>query len=212
MMCDEHDNGTNYLSQWASYSRYWRKDLTTKDYQYQSGCVAHTMNIARMEELMATNDKMTDAEHWCSAPMYSRGEISKVAKLDGDCYVFADGSRVVRDGESWGIGTTNVLAETHYRNQFVGTKGDKTKPRWSLLPLKTIAQVIKVLEFGAAKYSVGNWERVDDPKRRYYDAAMRHIDAWWGGEMNDKESGLPHLAHATACLLFLMWFDGKQVE
>lgn len=92
----------------------------------------------------------------------------------------------------------------------VGTKDDKGKPRWSLLPLGIISQVIAVLEFGANRYSVGNWAHVPDARTRYYDATMRHIEAWWTGEMNDPESGLPHLAHATACLLFLMWFDAKE--
>jgi hypothetical protein len=93
-----------------------------------------------------------------------------------------------------------------------GTKLDATKPRWSLLPSGTIAQVIAVLEYGAKKYAVNNWIDVPDAKTRYYDAAMRHLDAWHRGEMNDDESGLPHLAHAACCLLFLMWFDGKSVS
>jgi hypothetical protein len=94
----------------------------------------------------------------------------------------------------------------------VGTKLDATKPRWSLLPSGTIAQVIAVLEYGAKKYAVNNWIEVPDAKTRYYDAAMRHLDAWHRGEVNDEESGLPHLAHAACCLLFLMWFDGKSVS
>ncbi len=92
-----------------------------------------------------------------------------------------------------------------------GTKLDTDKLRWSLLPSGTIAQVIHVLEYGAKKYSVGNWVGVPDGNTRYYDAAMRHLDAWRGGEINDPESGLPHLAHAACCLLFLLWFDGKSV-
>ena len=94
----------------------------------------------------------------------------------------------------------------------VGTKLDNDKLRWSLLPSGTIAQVIQVLEYGAKKYSVGNWVNVPDGKTRYYDAAMRHLDAWRGGELNDSESGLPHLAHAACCILFLLWFDGKSVS
>lgn len=88
----------------------------------------------------------------------------------------------------------------------IGTKDDKRKPRWSLLPKGTIGQVIAVLEFGAAKYRVDNWMHVPDPDIRYYNAAMRHLEAWWMGEKDDPESKLPHLAHAVCCLLFLMWF------
>lgn len=94
----------------------------------------------------------------------------------------------------------------------LGTKDDKTKHRWSLLPLNTLRQIIQVLEFGADKYKVDNWQHVPDARTRYYDAAMRHIEAWWLGKRNDTESGLPHLAHATACLLFLMWFDERITE
>ena len=94
----------------------------------------------------------------------------------------------------------------------LGTKLDNDKLRWSLLPSGTIAQVIAVLEYGAKKYAINNWIEVPDAKTRYYDAAMRHLDAWWNGEDNDSESGLPHLAHAACCLLFLLWFDGKSVS
>lgn len=92
----------------------------------------------------------------------------------------------------------------------LGSKHDKGKPRWSLLPCGSIVQVIKVLEFGADRYGVDNWMHVEDARRRYYDAAMRHIEAWLCREDNDPDSGLPHLAHAVCCLLFLMWFDAKE--
>ena len=91
-----------------------------------------------------------------------------------------------------------------------GTKLDNNKPRWSLLPNGTIVKVIAVLEFGAKKYSVDNWQKVTEPRRRYYDAAMRHIDAWRMKEPNDPDSGLSHLAHAVCCLLFLLWFEDAQ--
>lgn len=96
--------------------------------------------------------------------------------------------------------------------QAVGRKDDSNKPRYSLLPTDTVNQVVQVLEYGATKYEVGNWQRVPDSRNRYYDAAMRHIDAWWNGEKLDEESKLPHLAHAICCLLFLMWFDNKGNE
>lgn len=86
-----------------------------------------------------------------------------------------------------------------------GIKYDASKPRWSLIPQGTLEEVIKVLEYGANKYSPDNWKKVPEMEVRYYDAAMRHIDAYWQGEYLDEESGQPHLAHAVCCLMFLMW-------
>lgn len=87
-----------------------------------------------------------------------------------------------------------------------GVKHDGGKARWSLLPMGPLKDVVDVLEYGAAKYDVDNWKRVPEARTRYFDAAMRHLLAWWGGETHDPESGLPHLAHAVCCVLFLLWF------
>lgn len=88
-----------------------------------------------------------------------------------------------------------------------GKKFDQGKPRWSLLPPRTLNEVIDVLEHGAAKYGENNWQFVEHGHVRYYDAAMRHIDAWLQGGKNDDDSGRHHLAHAICCLMFLMWLD-----
>lgn len=93
-----------------------------------------------------------------------------------------------------------------------GTKHDTGKRRFSLLPTVAINAVIDVLEFGARKYAVGNWRAVDDAHTRYFDAAHRHISAWWQGEKNDPESGLPHLAHAICCLVFCLAIDLETSE
>ena len=99
----------------------------------------------------------------------------------------------------------------------IGRKDDSSKLRYSLLPVGTVNQVVKVLEYGASsKYEIDNWQKVPSARTRYYDAAMRHIDAWWNGELLDLDKGdqkgshLPHLAHAICCLMFLMWFDNEQ--
>lgn len=88
-----------------------------------------------------------------------------------------------------------------------GLKLDGGKPRLSLLPWRAIAKVVDVLEYGARKYAVDNWQKVPEPRRRYFDAAQRHLVSWWDGEANDEESGLPHLAHAACCVLFLLAFE-----
>lgn len=83
------------------------------------------------------------------------------------------------------------------------TKYDAGKARWDLLPLRSLSAVVDVLTYGAAKYEPENWRTVPDARARYTAAAMRHLVAWQLGEASDPESGLPHLAHASCCLLFL---------
>ncbi len=83
------------------------------------------------------------------------------------------------------------------------TKYDHGKPRYSLIPPVAEKLMVKVLTFGASKYSDDNWRKVDDPKR-YLDAAMRHIAAYRSGEIRDDESAVHHLAHAMCCLAFVV--------
>ena len=93
-----------------------------------------------------------------------------------------------------------------------GQKHDQSKPRYSLIPADALAAIVGVLEYGATKYAPNNWKHVENARERYYNASMRHIQAWWSGEQNDPETSLPHLAHAACSLMFLMWLDGEQGE
>lgn len=88
-------------------------------------------------------------------------------------------------------------------------KYDAGKPKWSLLPMRVIEQVVKVLTFGADKYSKDGWKNGEyaDAKERYLSANQRHLTDYQDGEMLDKESKLPHLAHAICCLVFLLWYE-----
>ena len=92
----------------------------------------------------------------------------------------------------------------------IGIKHDQAKPRMSLMPEGVLEEMLAVLEYGCAKYSEDNWMAVPDAQSRYYDAAHRHIAAWWRCEEKDPESGKAHLAHAMCCLAFLMWFDKQE--
>lgn len=96
---------------------------------------------------------------------------------------------------------------TGYTPPEPGVKYDDKKITWSLLPWEPLKEVVKVLMFGAKKYSVDNWKKVPDAEDRYWDATMRHILAIKAGEILDPESKMPHFAHATCCLLFLGWFQ-----
>ena len=90
-----------------------------------------------------------------------------------------------------------------------GQKFDGNKPRFSLIPNGVLTPVVNVLEFGAKKYSENNWRFVPNARTRYFDAAHRHLDAWWNGQVNDPETNEPHLAHAICCLMFLLSSDQK---
>jgi hypothetical protein len=83
-----------------------------------------------------------------------------------------------------------------------GVKLDAGKPRTDLLPGDALLDVARVLEFGAKKYAARNWEMGMD-WGRLLGAAFRHLWAWSLGEATDPESGLPHLAHASCCVLML---------
>lgn len=88
-----------------------------------------------------------------------------------------------------------------------GVKWDKGKLEWHLLPFGALVPVVRVLMYGKDKYGEENWKK-GMPQVRVLDAAMRHIIAYMGGQTRDPETGLSHLAHASCCLLFGLWYEG----
>ncbi len=91
--------------------------------------------------------------------------------------------------------------------QSIGKKHDQDKPMVSLIDPGWLLDTSAVLTYGAQKYSEDNWKHVENHKDRYLSAAYRHLLAFQSGEINDPESGLPHLAHASCCLMFLHYFS-----
>lgn len=63
---------------------------------------------------------------------------------------------------------------------------------------------------GALKYGRSNYRAVGVRASIYVDAAKRHLDAWFEGEDDDPDSGLPHLAHALSCMAILVEASVKQ--
>ena len=95
------------------------------------------------------------------------------------------------------------------KGYYAGRKDDSQKLRWTLLPVKEIEAVIKVLEFGAIKYKAWNWQKVDGGRERYLNAAYRHMAAISKGEFEDQETKISHYAHAICSLLFSFWHASK---
>lgn len=73
----------------------------------------------------------------------------------------------------------------------------------SVVPMNVIAEVgVGMLE-GASKYGRHNYRGVGVRSSVYFDAAMRHMVAWWEGEDVDPDSGLSHVTKAICTLVVL---------
>lgn len=88
-------------------------------------------------------------------------------------------------------------------NGGVAVKHDSEKVPLGLLPWVPLAEIGKVLQFGARKYAAHNW-RAGFQWSRPYSAILRHLAAWSEGENLDSETGLNHVAHAACEALFLL--------
>lgn len=53
---------------------------------------------------------------------------------------------------------------------------------------------------GMLKYGRSNFRAIGIRASIYYDAAIRHLNAWFEGEECDPDDGVPHLAAALACI------------
>jgi len=73
----------------------------------------------------------------------------------------------------------------------------------STVPAPVIAEVGVAMMEGARKYGRHNYRVTGARASVYYDAALRHLMAWWEGEDLDPDSGLPHIAKAIAGLTVL---------
>ncbi|MDB2596638.1 DUF5664 domain-containing protein [Pseudomonadales bacterium] len=114
--------------------------------------------------------------------------------------------------------------QAHYErmNNFMTTKSDRNlpftpeaadenrslrynngKPDYSLIPLASMKEAAKVLEYGATKYARDNWKRPTHWSVSFA-CLQRHLAAWQEGEDNDPESGRNHLGHAMCNILQML--------
>ena len=92
-----------------------------------------------------------------------------------------------------------------------GVKHDLGKLPWHLLPSEATEGLLKVLSFGAKKYTERNWEK-GIVYSRVFGATMRHMWSWWRGEDLDPETGLSHLDHAACNIAFLQTFSKREMK
>ncbi len=79
-------------------------------------------------------------------------------------------------------------------------KGEAGAAKPGLDNISLVAQYYEgaAMKQGADTYGAYNW--CDHPMKAstYYNAILRHLNAWWLGEDLDLKSGLPHMAHIRA--------------
>lgn len=81
-----------------------------------------------------------------------------------------------------------------------GAKLDAGKNRLGLVIgsfARALSKVGEVGTYGANKYTDNGWLDVPNGEARYTDALYRHLFSEAKGEVNDKDTDLPHAAHAA---------------
>ena len=84
------------------------------------------------------------------------------------------------------------------------TRYGVAKPAMSVVPPDALIHLMRAMANGAAKYGAFNWRDRNVSSSVYYDAALRHLMAWFDGEEVASDSGVHHLGHVMACCAILL--------
>jgi hypothetical protein len=90
-------------------------------------------------------------------------------------------------------------------------KYDAGKSPVDLIDPEFILGIGRVLAFGAKKYAPNGWKR-GMAVAKVLAAVMRHTLARIAGEINDPETGLPHMHHAACELMFAAYYDRNSID
>lgn len=97
-----------------------------------------------------------------------------------------------------------------------GAKLDAGKvPVWQGLLLqfpRACAEVARVSEVGARKYSWGGWQSVSDGLVRYRNALGRHLVAIGRGELMDSDTGMFHAAQVAWNALAALELELRKID
>ena len=92
-----------------------------------------------------------------------------------------------------------------------GLRFNDSKPKWSLVPQTALIPMVRVLEFGAAKYAPYNWMK-GLSVTEICESLKRHLDAFMEGEDTDPESGISHIGHIQCNALFISYMMKKRPD
>lgn len=93
-------------------------------------------------------------------------------------------------------------------------RAGRSKVALSNVPLQVLMEVALAMTEGSWKYGRHNYRISDVYASVYFDAAMRHMFAWFEGEDTDPDSGLSHVTKAIATLTVLQdaLMNGKVID
>ena len=77
------------------------------------------------------------------------------------------------------------------------------------LDLLVFEPLVKVMEYGATKYTIHNWRNKSDDIFHVLDCILRHILELQKGNLEDDESNAPHVGHIMANVMFLSYHLNK---
>jgi hypothetical protein len=88
----------------------------------------------------------------------------------------------------------------------LGDRKNDGKLKWSLVSMTALEPMVKVLMFGAEKYSSHNWKK-GLKYSEISESLQRHLNAFMEGENNDPESKLSHVGHILCNAMFLSYMS-----
>lgn len=104
-----------------------------------------------------------------------------------------------------------TMSREDIEKAITGLRFNQGKLRWELLPDKALEPMIRVLEYGAKKYTDNNWQKgLVLPE--ILACLQRHLVALKSGETHDEESGQPHIGHILCNAMFYSYFTEVHPE
>jgi len=108
-------------------------------------------------------------------------------------------------------GKENQIGDVNSNEKGSGARFNNGKADLSLIPLSTMEDEARVWMYGAQKYAAWNWAKGMNWSVPLA-CALRHLAKFQAGEDLDKETGLPHIAHAMCNLRMLTLYSKTYKE
>lgn len=149
--------------------------------------------------------------------LYTRSEFNDMAMFS-TCQFFSIGVRELRHDVP--LISVEEVTERLNRIDRVDPTSKPTNPKDIVgsgkLPLHLVSPALPAaasvgLLNGLLKYGRSNYRETGVRASIYYDALVRHMNAWFDGEWEDPDDNVPHLCAAAACLNIILdaYFQDK---